>query len=279
MDTTELSRFTNAHYDDVNIICYPLFKKTPVSFFVYERFYDNGKALFLSSTPNVLINWAVDELHPTRAELDLYSSFGLKIAYFSHHMPLPLGSEVAAEKYEKVVSVAADCRLFHILFFIIRELDYYKVCGFGSDKSSEPILNFYFNSAVFLERFIQHFENVGREYIENGNYNGLIMLPTYTSPLLITEGYGNYKAYENPDKLVLTEKHEDFGSKITLTSREKECMSMVAQGYTMKGVAIKLEISHRTVEQHLRNIKDKLGMNTKSQLVEFWHEHNNRIAM
>ena len=56
-----------------------------------------------------------------------------------------------------------------------------------------------------------------------------------------------------------------------ITGREKECMSLIAQGYTMKNAAKKLCISHRTVEQHLRNVKDKLGLNTKNQLVEAWH--------
>ncbi|MBX9587395.1 MAG: helix-turn-helix transcriptional regulator [Gammaproteobacteria bacterium] len=272
MDTTILTQFTNTHCDDVNRICYPLFKKTPVNFFVYERFYDNADALFLSSTSNVLINWAVDELHPTRAELDLYSSFGLKMAYFSHHMPLPLGSEVAAEKYEKVVAVAADSRLFHILFFISRESDYYKVCGFGSEKSSKPILNFYINSAIFLEKFILYFENFASELIYDGNNDGLIMLPTYNSPLPVSDNLECYKEYNHIENVFETQSKSDIKTTSQLTLREEQCLALIAQGYTMKSVAIKLNISHRTVEQHLRNIKDKYGLCTKNQLVELWHD-------
>lgn len=273
MDTTILTRFTSDHYDDVNRICLPLFKKTPVNFFVYERFYDQGEAIFLSSTPDVLIKWAVDELHPTRAELDMYSSYGLKTAYFSHDMPLPLGSEVAAEKYEKVVTVAADCKLFHILFFVNRVSNYYRVCGFGIEKSSKPILNFYINALPVLETFVNYFERRADDLLDSSD-DGLIYLPTYHAPLIVNENFDGFTEFNETEKLFNAEYVDEF-SDIRLTIREKESLSLIAQGYTMKSVAMRLKISHRTVEQHLRNIKDKIGLNTKNQLLDFWHEYKN----
>jgi DNA-binding CsgD family transcriptional regulator len=60
-----------------------------------------------------------------------------------------------------------------------------------------------------------------------------------------------------------------------ITSRELECLSLTAQGYTMKYTARKLEISPRTVELHLRNIKDRYGLTSKNQLVKLWHNYFN----
>lgn len=57
-----------------------------------------------------------------------------------------------------------------------------------------------------------------------------------------------------------------------ITDRELNCLALIAKGYTMKAVALRLEISPRTVEMHLQNIKEKFGFSTKNQLVSLWHE-------
>lgn len=43
-----------------------------------------------------------------------------------------------------------------------------------------------------------------------------------------------------------------------LTSRQIEVMSLIAQGYTWKRIAIKLSISPRTVEKHVVEVKLQL---------------------
>ncbi len=274
MDLTKLSRFSNRYFDEVDRICYPLFKRTPVDFFVYEIFYDSGEAIFLSSAPNVLINWAQDDLHPTQEELDLYSSIGLKTALLSHLIPLPPVIDLIALKYEKIIDIASQCDLYHTLFFVDRYTTHYRVCGFGVKKSNKSVLNFYLNAAPTLLRFINYFEKNAEELINADNGSELIYLPKYHLIQSINLGLENLEeTFLNLDfPLDFDLKNGLMNS--SLTSREYQCLSLVAQGYTMKTAAKKLDISHRTVEQHLRNLKEKLSVNTKSQLVEMWHMHN-----
>lgn len=66
-------------------------------------------------------------------------------------------------------------------------------------------------------------------------------------------------------------KYDDCDLNNMLTQREIECLSYIAHGFTMKMIAKKLNISPRTVEQHLRNLKEKFELNTKGQLVELWY--------
>ena len=272
MDTAKLRRITNAYYDEVSKICYPLFKKTPVDFFVYECFHDSGDAIFLSSAPDVLINWAKDDLHPTQEELNLYASFGLKTALLSHLIPLPPGVDLVAEKYAKIIERASESDLYHTLFLVDRFSTYYRVCGFGVKKSNKSILNFYINAVSLLQRFVNYFEKHASEIINlNNSVDELIYLPKYH--LIQSMSYG---LDDSPSAFLELDFPVDFEIKNSLinpslTSREYQCLALVAQGFTMKTAAKKLEISHRTVEQHLRNIKDKLGLQTKSQLVEIWH--------
>jgi DNA-binding CsgD family transcriptional regulator len=53
----------------------------------------------------------------------------------------------------------------------------------------------------------------------------------------------------------------------TLTDRELDCIQLYAKGLTAKQAAKFISISHRTIEEHLQNAKDKLKLNYKHQLL------------
>ncbi|MFC1888415.1 PAS domain S-box protein [Thermodesulfobacteriota bacterium] len=80
-------------------------------------------------------------------------------------------------------------------------------------------------------------------------------------------------ASTNPKYIDLLQHHlvelaSSFGREITertpgLTSREIEISNMVKSGLTSKEIADLLNISHKTVEKHRRNIRSKLGISNK----------------
>lgn len=57
-------------------------------------------------------------------------------------------------------------------------------------------------------------------------------------------------------------------SGVYLTSREFEISLFVASGCTVKETASKLELSPRTVEYYLTNVRRKLGVRNKQELVK-----------
>lgn len=66
----------------------------------------------------------------------------------------------------------------------------------------------------------------------------------------------------------------EAGALCELTSREREIVIAVAQGFANKQIAASLAISPRTVENHLRNIYEKLHINTRTQLLSIlYREH------
>ncbi len=56
---------------------------------------------------------------------------------------------------------------------------------------------------------------------------------------------------------------------LALTEREREVLSLVAQGYTNAEVAEQLIISVKTVETHRSHIMGKLGLETRAELVRY----------
>lgn len=58
-----------------------------------------------------------------------------------------------------------------------------------------------------------------------------------------------------------------------LTEREREVLSLVARGYPYKEVGAQLHIAAKTVENHVRNILDKLHLERRQELVRYALEH------
>jgi DNA-binding NarL/FixJ family response regulator len=58
-----------------------------------------------------------------------------------------------------------------------------------------------------------------------------------------------------------------------LTAREREVMKLLAQGKTVKEVAISLGLSSKTVEAHKSNLMRKLDLHNKAELVQYAIAH------
>ena len=54
-----------------------------------------------------------------------------------------------------------------------------------------------------------------------------------------------------------------------LSSRQKEILAMIAQGYTDKQISEKIHVSIKTVESHKARIKEKLNIGHRSELVQY----------
>lgn len=62
---------------------------------------------------------------------------------------------------------------------------------------------------------------------------------------------------------------------IALSKRELECLRLTVKGYTAKKIARELNISHRTVEEYIFNIRTKVGASSKSELIQMTYQTMN----
>ncbi|HSE99043.1 MAG TPA: response regulator transcription factor [Blastocatellia bacterium] len=58
-----------------------------------------------------------------------------------------------------------------------------------------------------------------------------------------------------------------------LTRREREVVTLVAEGLTNKEIAERLSISQATVRTHLTSIFLKLGIQNRSRLIVYAYKH------
>ncbi len=80
--------------------------------------------------------------------------------------------------------------------------------------------------------------------------------------------------YERPKALILPSQRDEFIKKIgagdifSLTPRELDVLKFFPQGYPASYIAEQLNLSKRTVENHIATIKSKLSCTTKVELIQ-----------
>jgi DNA-binding NarL/FixJ family response regulator len=81
-----------------------------------------------------------------------------------------------------------------------------------------------------------------------------------------TEGMVAYALGQAPPAIAPSPRHEP---PTALTAREMEVSRLISEGMQTKQIAAKLFISERTVETHVTNIMNKLGLASRLQLARW----------
>jgi len=148
---------------------------------------------------------------------------------------------------------------------------YEKFCDqfhFGGDLNNPGVKNFFINCKDIIENFIDYYYSQAADLIANARAH------SYSFPndkkecdeLINPADYEREKAYFN--KYVLSESPESQWGDIPLTKRELQCIYYSSLGDSAKIVAAHLNIARKTVERHLENARQKLGVRNKVGLLK-----------
>ena len=118
------------------------------------------------------------------------------------------------------------------------------------DNKIIGILNFFRNENLgdFTEKEI-YILNILKKHIENMLYN-IIKI----NQILI-----------NTDKSI-----DEFSNKFGLTSREKDILKLIKNGYSNEKISNELSISLSTVKKHIYNLYNKTFVSSRSQLISLF---------
>jgi DNA-binding CsgD family transcriptional regulator len=123
--------------------------------------------------------------------------------------------------------------------------------GFGTEIGKPNMVNYYFNNLEFLQQFINEYKNNAKDLI----------IKVSKEPIAVP---GHNRILTNP---IITSPKRD------LTRREIDILKGLYLGLTAKEIAISLNLSHRTVESYIENIKNKTGLSRKTALIKYAITH------
>jgi DNA-binding CsgD family transcriptional regulator len=127
---------------------------------------------------------------------------------------------------------------------------------FATSSQNKQIINTYMNELHLLRQYIAYFKIEAKPFLEELN-NYKIDLKQINSP-----------AYFNTDNIMKTPQKENTFKFDKFSKREQDCLGLFLEGKTAKETAKVLNISPRTVEEYLANIKRKLGCKNKYELLK-----------
>ena len=63
-----------------------------------------------------------------------------------------------------------------------------------------------------------------------------------------------------------------WGHLLKISKRERACLALLREGLTYQSIGVRLKISPRTVESYLQSVKNKLTLETRSDLCQIAHQ-------
>ena len=142
---------------------------------------------------------------------------------------------------------------------------------------------------AFADKFISDDKAVmssgERQHIDIGLYDGILRATLSTKKTLINANlevigtvfsrtelkstitgklFGNSLAIKSPRYYAIGGQYGDYN----LSKRETDTLFYVIRGYTAKEIAQKLDVSPKTIEYYIEQLKNKLNCSKKSELIE-----------
>ena len=250
---------------DVLEICKPLLTYTLVDYFDYHRFCFDGRHVHLSTHAAYANDYITEQCDPSLQEFQHNLH---RYAFMSTDMPLP-ALAVNKKQFQTNIQLASDFGHPHRLYILAPFDTHYEVCGFGTQKITSGVAEYLINHIDIFEKHIVYFRSKAKKLIEQSSRIPYFFDLKTTSHndkkerALYSDRKGFNQAIENLNLSI---------GDITFSPRQSLCYKYFATGRTMKEIAKILNISHRTVEGYIEEIKNKLNCRYKSELIDIYRK-------
>lgn len=145
---------------------------------------------------------------------------------------------------------------------------------FNTKNKNLPITSFYLKNLQLLDSFCGHFLSEWKAYrkeMEKYTINIAELIgPKFFNISMPGQLSGEFDRKQDFLKR-LGILPIDFKSPTPFSAQEKACLEHMSMGKTIKETAEIMDLSMRTVEHYIDNIKNKMGCMTKSEVMETLH--------
>jgi len=264
--------------NDVQSICAPLFRLTNIDFFFYGRYYRDGSIMLLSSNGEhqkdflgnssySIFDWEIIN----NLVKDSSNILTKKTVYFSPSDILP----------SSLLSYYANKFNMRTGIEIVEKLDNkYEIFWFHS-SSKKNLKEFYLNNLDVLAKFITYFREQAAQLISDSEKSKIIIpsrcrCDRFKNFILSLSNKGSFETLQlrNLHKTLNIRKYSinRGGKLVNITNRERECLLYLEAGLPAKKTGSLMGISPKTVQNHLQNLRDKLGVFSKEQLLSVYRD-------
>ncbi len=240
----------------------PLFTSTKINCFQFARFTQDNYWQAVCTHQPILENIIDREYFVAHFSEDDFTKY--QDGYF-FMQELPANSK---EKFH--YRELAEVHRIGNLFMIVQKSNTY--CDFfifGADITLN-MTNFYINNSAMLSKIAS--------LIRTRICKDVNLLSSTNQVYVPKKRVLRNPLSESEDQDILAAFHGYFVNEppckntMRLTPREKECLQFLLGGFNAKKIAQSLQVSSRTIETHIENLKQKFGVRKKKEILNFYRE-------
>lgn len=258
--------YNNQTSDQLLEICSPLFQGTRITTFCYVKMFTDGSWLYINTNKD----WARHVVQTMDLEtsykntLENQFSKSRKYLLYANKMQ-DLKVDLYAAKYRH--------NMWHALNVYERKKDHLEYMYFAGSRDDSQMNDFYLHHLDLLGSFIDHFKVKLGHIINGHDKEKRLLLKNAPSVMPFLE-----KKTEAPEVLKLKQLFSIKTPGLQLTPREHDCVAHLLLGKYAKEIAFDLDISHRTVERHLNNVKQKMNARNNVELAHLLTKQIGKIT-
>jgi DNA-binding CsgD family transcriptional regulator len=291
MKNAHITHPTIKLHGDIQNICKPL-KKLNITYFSHIFVNNQKQFSAIASDPDYSAYYLKREYYKKREEFYPDSLFkqNLKNSFVMWDFIEVKG--LSAKIYQEAADLFNIKHLFSIVEDAPSGRHYY---NFASNTNDLSINQIYYANLDLLHKFIQYFKEKANESKELSACHKIKFQIEIPDKKIITLSNGMLndkdrcdflESIDSPcgkqgteilnDRIIL--KNKNIDKLVKLTKQQTKCLHLLAAGYTNKQIASSLELSIRTVENYLNNIRTTLDCHTsKDLLVLYYAQTKNTI--
>ncbi len=243
--------------EDIDQICNPL-KKFGVHLFSYRKTFADGSRVNLSNNANWLDDYYnLDLFKSSLFEYDI-ENYATGFSLWPQESALPIFSH-GRMRYNSDNGITLT----------LKQPDFCEFFIFGADKNNKQMLNIYINNLELIKNFTDYFHAETTRLMKEAEQS-LIQIQLKNSENQTFENIYNCDFSEIKQLFKITKPTEKDILLAKLSPREIDCVELILQGKTAKEIARHLNLSYRTVEFYLNNLRQKTGSRNKFELIKLF---------
>ena len=249
-------------------ICSPVFENFGIKNFNYNKMFFDGRSILNLSTNMDWNKYFFSQMDKNGELFQKAVNSIPKEGFYYFLWP------ITKRKEDHILSAYYDLNMRWGLTIYRRGRKFIEAWNFTTNQENEQFLRIFVNHRNILERFIPYF---------NERASDIINLYPNKNLFIFKEKHNHELTESNLSKNCLDKFIEQTPIKkyplrcktgqIYLSKRESECLFQLSLGKTAKEIGRLLNLSPRTVEFYINNIKEKTGCRTRTELVRAFNEY------
>lgn len=269
--------------DRISVLCEPLFNNFNITVFGYTHFFNNGTYIDLCTNiewQNHFIEYFASDLFISEYMTGIFKN-GTRYVMWDNDI-----THIKDKTHKDFIVDSCRFDIWHGFTIYKHFENTVEAWHFATTKDNNRIFNFYLNYLDLLEHFIRYFREKASDILDPSDKQKLIALQDNSFALAALSDIPH-------DIISLGEKIKEFMKEtninrycintkknvVCLSPREVECLLHLSKNKTTKETAKLLNLSPRTIDAYIENIKKKLDCKRRSQLIEIFLESFNTTYM